>query len=153
MHNGTYAVANNGLPGDGLAHNVTCLETITDASEDTNGTLTITGIDLDGNPITEIITPDGGVTIQGAKAFKQVTSIVGAGWVQNGATPDTIVIGFGDVQGLPEMIAAAADILLVAFNTAIDNAPTVAVSLTSLANNTITEVGTGSAQLKVIYQI
>jgi len=153
MHNGVYAVANSGLPGDGLAHNITCLETITNAAEDTNGTLTIVGIDKDGYAISEVITPNGGATVEGAKAFKQVTSITGAGWVINGADADTIVIGFGDLQGLPEMIAAASDILLVAFDAAIVNAPTVAVSETVLSSNTVSAVGDATKQLKVIYQV
>ena len=153
MHNGAYAVANSGLPGDGQAHSVTCLETITDAAEDTNGTLTITGKDIDGNVISEVLTPDGGVTKETEKCFKQVTSITGAGWVQNGATPDTIVVGFSDKVGLPDKIDAAANILLVGFDTALINAPTVAVDANDLSKNCITVVGDGTKKLRAIYQV
>lgn len=154
MHLGAYTIANSGLPGDGLAHNVTCTETITDAAEDTNGTLIITGTDIDGRVVSETITPNGGAEVATAKAFKKVTSIVGAGWVQQGATPDTIVIGFGDVLGLPEKIAAATDILFVIFGTAVTtNTTTKTVSAVSLANNTVTLVGDATKEAIVVYQI
>lgn len=151
MHNGAYAVANSGLPGDGLAHNVTCAQTAVDA-EDTNGTLTIVGKDVNGEAISEVITPNDGATVSTLKAFKQVTSITGAGWTAGGGA-DTIVIGFGDLQGLPECVAAATDIILVAFDAAIVNAPTVTVSDTVVALNTVSAVGDATKVLKVIYQI
>lgn len=153
MHNGAYTVANGGLPGDGLAHNVTCLQTITDGAEDTNGKLTITGKDVNGNVITEDIIPDGGVTVQGNKAFKMITSIVGSGWAQNGATPDTIVIGFGEKVGLTELISAVGDVLLVGFDTALVNAPTVAVASTVDGCMVTVPTGDGTKKLRVIYQI
>lgn len=151
MHNGAYTIANSGLPGDGLAHNVTCAET-TVGAEDTNGILTITGLDIDGKIITENITPDSGVTVSGNMAFKQVTSIVGSSWITN-TGDDTIVIGFGDKIGFPELIASAADVFLAALDTAIIQAPTLTVSSTVLANNTITVVGNGTLELKVVYGI
>jgi hypothetical protein len=152
MHNGAYAVANGGLPGDGLAHNVTCAQTAVDV-EDTNGILTIVGKDARGYTISEVLIPDAGVTVQGTKAFAQVTSITGAGWAQGGAGADTIVIGFGDVVGLPDFIPAAADVFLVAMGTALINAPTVTVDA-ALCKNTITATGAdGTKKLRVIYLI
>jgi hypothetical protein len=92
--------------------------------------------------------------VQGSKAFAQVTSIVGTGWVQGGTGPDTIVIGFGEKVGLPDYIAASADILMVAHNTALVNAPTVAVSATVLASNTVlVPTGDGTKKLRVLYQV
>jgi len=153
MHNGAYAIANSGLPGDGLAHNVTCAQTAVDV-EDTNGTLTITGLDVDGNVISEVLTPDAGVTVQGTKAFKQVTSIVGAGWAQGGTGADTIVIGFGEVVGLPDKLAVAGDVLMVAHNTALVNAPTVTVDPAELSKNTVlVPTGDGTKKLRVLYQV
>jgi hypothetical protein len=153
MHNGAYTVANSGLPGDGLAHNVTCAQTAVDV-EDTNGILTITGLDVDGNVISEVLTPDAGVTVQGTKAFAKVTSIVGAGWAQGGTGADTIVIGFGEVVGLPDKLAAAADVLMVAHNTALVNAPTVTVDAAVLSKNTVTvPTGDGTKKLRVLYQV
>ena len=153
MHNGAYAVANSGLPGDGMAHNVTCAQTAVDV-EDTNGTLTIIGLDADGKVITEDITPNAGSTVQGTKAFKQVTSIVGAGWAQGGTGPDTIIIGFGELIGLPDKIAASDDVLLVASSTALINAPTVTVDAAVLAKNTVTmDTGDATKKLRVLYQV
>jgi hypothetical protein len=153
MHNGAYAVANDGLPGDGLAHNVTCLQTAVDV-EDTNGTLTITGLDIAGNIITEVLTPDAGVTVQGAKAFAKVTSIIGAGWAQGGTGPDTIVIGFGEVVGMPDYLADTADVLMVAHNTALVNAPTVTKDAAVLSKNTVlVPTGDGTKKLRVLYQV
>ena len=153
MHNGAYTVANSGLPGDGLAHSVTCFETAVDV-EDTNGILTITGLDIDGKVITEDITPNAGATVESTKAFKQVTSIVGSGWVQGGTGPDTIVIGFGEVVGLPDRIAAAGDIVLVVVDTGVINAPTVAVDEAVLSKNTVTmATGNGTKKLRVLYQV
>ncbi len=153
MHNGAYAVANDGLPGDGLAHNVTCAETAVGA-EDTNGKLTITGLDVDGNIITEDIIPDAGVTIQGARAFKKVTSIVGSGWAQGGGQDDTIVIGFGEIVGLPDRLAVAADVLMLAHNTALVNAPTVVADANVLSKNTaLVPTGDGTKKLRVLYQV
>ena len=153
MHNGAYTVANGGLPGDGLAHNVTVAETAVDV-EDTNGTITFTGYDNDNNVISEVITPDAGVTIQGAKAFKQVLSATGAGWVQGGTGADTIVIGFGEVVGLPDKLAVAGDVLMVAHNTALVNAPTVTVDPAELSKNTVlVPTGDGTKKLRVLYQV
>jgi hypothetical protein len=150
MHNGAYAVANGGLPGDGLARNVTCAQTAVDA-EDTNGTLTLTGIDIEGKPISEEIAPDAGVTVEGLKAFKRVDSIVGAGWAQGGTGADTIVIGFGDVIGIPDRIAALADIVLVGFDTGILNAPTLTVDKDIISKNTVKVVGDATKVLRVFY--
>ena len=149
MHNGAYAVGNGGLPGDGLAHNVTCAQTAVDA-EDTNGTLTVSGIDIEGKPISEEIVPDAGVTVEGFKAFKRVDSILGAGWVTGGGA-DTIVIGFGDVIGIPDRIAGPADIVLVGFDTGIVNAPTLTVDNDVISKNTVKVVGDATKALRVFY--
>jgi hypothetical protein len=152
MHNGAYTVANSGLPGDGLAHNVTCAQTAVDA-EDTNGILTFTGIDVDGKVITENLVPNDGATVQGLKAFKQVTSIVGSGWTAGGGA-DTIVIGFGEVVGLPDIIDSTSDVLMLAHNTALVNAPTVTQDANVLSKNTVTvPTGDGTKKLRVLYQV
>ena len=153
MHNGAYTVANGGLPGDGLAHSVTCAATAVDVA-DTMGKLTIVGTDIDGKVISEDILPAAGSTVEGNLAFKSVTSITGSGWVQGGTGPDNIVIGFGEKVGLPDYIAAAADILMVGFDTAIVNAPTVAVDASVLAKNAVTTpTGNGTKKLRVLYQV
>lgn len=153
MANGTYTLANNGLPGDGLAHNVSITTTRVDTA-DTMGVVTVTGIDIEGKVITEEIVPvDNGKSV-GAKAFKQVTSLVHSGWAQGGTGPDTCVIGFDEIIGLPDYIAEDGDILLVCFGTGVVNAPTFTKSMTSLANNTITvPTGDGSKRLGILYQV
>jgi hypothetical protein len=151
MKVGAYTIANNGLPGDGLAHNITVAQTAVGA-EDTNGTITVTGTDLRGNVISEVIVPNAGETVQGTKAFAKVTSVIGAGWVINEGN-DTIVVGFGEVIGLPDFIQAASDIVLAALDTALINVPTVTVGA-ALCQNTILATGAdGTKKLRVLYQI
>ena len=152
MHNGAYTVANNGLPGDGLAHNVTCAQTAVD-TEDTNGKLVIVGKDVNGNAISEEIIPNAGETVQGVKAFKEVVSITGVGWAQGGTGADTIVIGFGDVIGLPDILQAASDVFLAAMGTALLNAPTVVVGAAPCQNTVVATGANGTNKLRVIYLI
>jgi hypothetical protein len=152
MKNGAYTIVNSGLPGDGLAHNVSITLTRVD-TVDTLGVITVTGLDIAGKIITEVITPVDNTKAVGAKAFKQVTSLIGSGWAQGGTGADTLVIGFDDLQGLPDFIADASDILMVALDTALVNAPTVAVSATVLASNTVSAVGDGTKKHRVLYQV
>jgi hypothetical protein len=65
------------------------------ATADTMGTVTISGFDENNSPISEVIIPVAGSTIVGTKTFKTILSVVGAGWVIDGAegTNDTIVVG------------------------------------------------------------
>lgn len=148
---GAYTIANSGLPGDGLCHPVTVAHT-TATGTDTLGTILFTGLDLDGRTITETITPVADSAATGTKAFKQVLSAVGSGWVINGGN-DTIIAGFANVLGFPECIVAAADILFVALGTANLNAPTVTIDANVLSKNTITVTGNGTNVLSVIYQV
>lgn len=64
---------------------------------DTLGTITITGTDLAGQTISEVITPSSGALVAGTKWFRTVTGAVGAGWVIDAAegTADTVEIGYG----------------------------------------------------------
>jgi len=98
---GDYTVANASSP-DGLARNVTVTQTAGD-TEDTNGTIVVTGTNVLGQPITETLTPNAGATVAGTKAFKTVTSVEGVGWAIDGVegTEDTITVGFGGLIGLP----------------------------------------------------
>lgn len=151
MANGLYAILNSGLPGDGLAHNITVAAT-TDTGADNPGSILFTGLDIEGKIITESIIPAQGATIQGVKTFAKVTSMLQSLWSIAGGN-DTIVIGFGEVLGLPDYIAAAADILMVGFDVAIVNAPTVVVGV-QLCNNTIVvPTGDGTKKLRILYQV
>ena len=128
MKVGAYDVA-NASPADGLARNVTVTHSVQGGTADTLGTITVTGTDIEGNVISEEITPVSGDVAAGAKAFKTVTGIVGAGWaIDAGGTPaaDHITVGFGNLVGLPVFISEEAKVIAVALGTALINAPTVA---------------------------
>lgn len=90
---------------------------------DTMGTILVTGTNVDGDVITETLTPVAGSTVAGAKAFKTVASVVGAGWVIDAVegTNDTITVGVGNLLGLPIVIAGGTNcrlgVLGVAFVT------------------------------------
>lgn len=99
MKVGSYTVA-NASSADSLARNVVATITQVGGVNDTPGTLTITGTDVLGNTITEDLTLVANSTATGVKAFKTVTSVVGAGWVLNTGN-DTIVVGTGNVVGFP----------------------------------------------------
>ena len=62
---------------------------------DTMGTITVVGTDIYDRVLTEVITPVAGSTVTGTRYFKSVTSVIGVGWVIDGAegTNDTITVG------------------------------------------------------------
>ena len=134
MKVGAYTLANTTMPG-GCARNVTVTQTIVDG-EDTNGTIVVAGTDLAGNAITETLTPDGGNTVPGTKAFRTVTSVTGVGWVTTG-DKDTVTVGCGDVIGLPKLLPTNSVLLaaLAGGKEAVD--PAVTVSPTVLSDNTV----------------
>jgi len=101
-----------------VPRNITATRTVV-GDADTPGTLLITGTSVEDKVITETITVGAhGVTVAGVKAFKTVTSVVGAGWVI-ATDNDTITVGVGGVLGLPALVVAAADILLGVLGTTI----------------------------------
>lgn len=87
---GTYTVANPSPAWQGGCFITATITGVT--GNDTPGTLIVVGTDLAGNAITETITLVAGGTATGAKVFRTVTSVTGAGWVINGGN-DTIVVG------------------------------------------------------------
>ena len=103
-----------------IPRNVTVTVTAGDTA-DTMGTVVVVGTDINGNALTETITPVAGSTVAGTKAFKTVTSVTGAGWVIDGSegTNDTITVGVGNLLGLPILIAAAANCRLGIVGTAL----------------------------------
>jgi hypothetical protein len=101
MANGAYTLAAQ----PDVPRNITITHTAV-STVDTLGTITITGTDIGGAVITEVITPLNGTIASGAKAFKTVISVVGAGWaVVAGA--DSITVGVGGLIGLPHKLAVA----------------------------------------------
>jgi hypothetical protein len=91
MANGAYTVANAGaMPTEG-GYKLQVTHTVV-AGSDTLGTITFVGVDLNGQPLTEVITPVSGSTALGTRIFKSVTSQTQAGWTAV-STADTITIG------------------------------------------------------------
>ena len=70
---------------------------------DTMGTITVTGVDINGTAATDTITPVADATVDGTTVFKRITSVVGAGWVIDAVegVNDTIKIGVGDTKAVP----------------------------------------------------
>jgi len=91
------------------------------ATADTLGTVTISGTNYDDDEISEVITPVAGSAVAGTKAFKTVTTVVGAGWVIDAVegTNDTIKVGIGNELGLPLMLDSATEIMMGTLGTTI----------------------------------
>src|SRR5580765_7305491 len=92
---GAYTVAVATMPTTGARH-ITVTHTAK-TGVDTLGTITVTGTNLAGATVTEVITPLNGTTATGVKYFNTVTAIVGAGWVISGGN-DTITVGCDATQ-------------------------------------------------------
>jgi hypothetical protein len=63
---------------------------------DTMGTIAFVGTDINGNALSETVTPIAGTTVYTTNEFASVTSATGAGWVI-AVGNDTIKIGVADV--------------------------------------------------------
>ena len=85
-----------------VARNVTLV-----GSSGANHVVTVTGKDEYGQPMSENLTANGATTVNGKKAFKEITKVN----VAAGAAGDTIDLGWGDVLGLPVRIERAGDIV------------------------------------------
>jgi hypothetical protein len=95
MANGAYALTKTDMPTSG-ARKLSVIRTVTNASADTPGTITVVGRALSGQSQTEIITPGAnGVTVWSTKFYAGTVSLTQAGWVVGGADPDTIIVGVG----------------------------------------------------------
>lgn len=88
---GAYTVANPSPVWSGG-----CLVTVTSTQvggvDDTLGTVVFVGTDLNGQAVTETLTPVNGSTVTGSVIFRTVTSVTGVGWVINTGN-DTLVCG------------------------------------------------------------
>jgi hypothetical protein len=94
MKRGTYgAVANSGAMPTAGARQVTITLTRNGAVDSPLGTITIAGIDMAGNVISEVMTPLDNTIATSAAYFKTVTAVTGGNtWVSDG-TADGIVVG------------------------------------------------------------
>jgi hypothetical protein len=97
------------------SRNVTVTMTQAGGVNDTVGTVTVTGTNVEGDVITEAIVPVIGSTVAGTKAFATVTGVSHAGWVAGG-TADRITVGWGTKIGLPasgwDLANAVSDFIL-----------------------------------------
>jgi len=126
-----------------IARNITVTRTVVDAA-DTPGTIIVTGTNIAGDIISEVITPGAhGITVYGTKAFKTVASVVGAGWAKGGTTADTIEVGVGKALGVPVTMSAQADCVLGVLGTAI-TAVTVAVGTPATLEASTVDMSTGT---------
>ena len=89
------AVINGSLASGGVATLDVPRNVIVDAAGAATATLTVTGTDAYGIPMSEAITLNGTTAVAGKKAFKTITRIASS------ATATDIFVGTGDVFGLP----------------------------------------------------
>lgn len=92
MANGAYTVANASPSFQGACFVVATITAVT--GNDTPGSLTIVGKDLNNQDRTEVLALVAGGTATGTVAFRSITSITQSGWTINGGN-DTIVVGHG----------------------------------------------------------
>jgi len=130
-----YTLDNEDLPADNPPRNVVLTHATVDTT-DTLGDAVVTGTNVDDEVITETITLVADSAVAGVKAFKTVTSIITAAWVQGGATPDNIKAGFGNKLGLSRTLTAASQVFLTTLGTAIVT-PTVTVDSDEVEKNTV----------------
>lgn len=116
MKVGSYTVAAQ----PDVPRNITVTATAV-GTADTMGTITVTGTNINNLSITETIVPVAGSLVAGIKAFKTVTSVVGAGWVKDAveATTDTIIVGTGTELGLPLVLDSATEVMMGVLGTTI----------------------------------
>lgn len=96
-----------------VPRNVTA--TLTDADDSVSGLLTIYGKDPQGRPVVETMAPDGaggGKTLTGTKIFAQVDAAICSS-ISGSAVGDNLIIGVGDLIGLPNDINEEEEVLHV----------------------------------------
>lgn len=94
MKVGAYTIAAQPSAASLLSVTITAVGTA-----DTMGTITFVGTDVNGDALTEIVTPVVDSTVYTVDEFATVTSITGAGWIIDAVegTEDTIIIGVADI--------------------------------------------------------
>jgi len=96
MLNGAYTLTGTLTMPTAGARKVTVTHTLV-STVDTLGVITVTGTNLSGATITDVITPINSSVATGVKLFATITSIVGSGWTAV-AGADTVVIGCDATQ-------------------------------------------------------
>lgn len=119
MKNGSYTIAAQ----PDVPRNITLTHLTVAAGTDTVGIVTVTGTDVNGQVISEILTPTADDITSGRKCFKTITAVVGSGWAIAGGN-DTITVGVGSALGLPFVITENAQVCFTIVGTSI-TVPTV----------------------------
>lgn len=138
-----YTVLNAGaLPAGNPPRNISVTHVSVTAGPtdtDTLGSLHVVGTDYADAVISEDIVIVADSIAYGTKAFKTVTSLQTPTWVIDAAAgiADTLSVGFGPLLGMSRMLSASAQVFLALFDGLVVAAPTIAVSATVLASNTI----------------
>jgi hypothetical protein len=148
-----YTLDETTLPVGDPPRNVIITHT-TDTTTDTLGNAVVTGTDYNDEVITETLTVAADSTVVGTKAFKTITSVVTASWVQAGGVSDTIEVGFDTLLGLARKLSAASQVFMttVAGVTVLPSA--IAVDADVISENTVDLSGAtydGSKEIRAIY--
>ena len=114
------------------------------------GNVTVTGTDLAGNSLTEVIALSGTTAVAGLKAFATVTEVTLP--VTSGAG-DGVSVGVGSKLGLPFTLTK--NTVRAAYNNNVleATAPTVTVDPVNLCNNTVTLASALAGNVVDIYVV
>lgn len=141
MNNDSYAILAQPIVPCLLSVKVTASDTA-----DTIGTITFVGLDINGDALTEEVTPIVGETVYTTNEFASVTSITGADWVVDEVegTVDNVIIGVADIIAPTGYYISAIHTIsesVVARQTNVDSATVVELSdFTAIPANVIIPV-------------
>lgn len=128
---------------------------LTDANDSVTADVVATGVDPCGRTVTETMSPDGaggGKTLTGTKIFASVTSVVVSN-TAGSAVGDDLIVGVGDVIGLPTDIQSA-DAVIHTFLGAVPVTPdAVAVGESTSGVDANGATYDGSKVMEVIYNV
>jgi hypothetical protein len=129
--------------------------TLTDGDNSTTGTITVTGLDINGRAVVETMSPDGagnGKSLTGTKIFKTVSSVVISLSAGSG-DDDHVIVGLGNLIGTPVDLAAAAEVVLVRLDGTIDADVTIATGVSTSGVNSSAHTYNGIKILDAIIQM
>lgn len=150
-----YTLDETALPADNPPRNITVTHT-TDTTTDALGDAVVVGTDVNDEAITETITVGADTVATGAKAFKTVTSVATASWVQGGGVSDLLEVGFGTLLGLSEVRASTDEIFLGTLDGLMRDFDAKAVDASNVEGNTVSLSGgtyDSAKEAKVLIQL
>ncbi len=131
-----YVLDQTALAADNPPRNVIVTHT-TDTTTDTLGDAVVVGTDVEDEVITETITVSADGVATGTKAFKTITSVTTATWVQLGGVSDLIEVGFGHLLGLSEVRASTDEIFMGTLDGLMRDFDTKAIDADNVEGNTV----------------